>query len=213
MKQQRSISYDINELPSELLLFIHIAAHEDTVRFINSNINSDVLREFSSENISIIWRDTIIGGSITVLEALIDYGLDIHHVINTEGLRPLHLAVQNDNLQIIRALLDRGIDINDHYQGGNTILHFAVKAGKLKVVKELIEKGADITAVNGEGRTAMDLALSLENDDITVAITSAHFALSDSITNDINATATTTIESGLVTMPAGLSSGVLEESS
>lgn len=212
MKQQRSISYDINELPSELLLFIHIAAHEDTVRFISSNINSDVLREFSSENISIIWRDAVISGSVNVLGTLIDRGLDIHHV-NTEGLRPLHLAVQNDNLQIIRALLDRGIDINDHYQDGNTILHFAVKSGKLKVVKELIAKGAEITVVNGEGRTAMDLALSLENDDITVAITEAHFALADAITNDTNATATTTIESELVTMPAGLSSGVLEESS
>lgn len=213
MKQQRSISYDINELPAELLLRIHIAAHEDTIRFINNYINENAVREFASKDINAIWRAAIISGSTNVLEALINNGLDIYH-LNSEDLRPLHLAVQSENLQIIRLLLTSGVDINTLYQNGDTILHFAVKSGKLKVVKELIARGADITALNDEGHSAMDLALSLGNDDITVAITEAHSALSDAITVNVNATATTEDEL-VVTFAAGLSSVMLvgEESS
>jgi ankyrin repeat protein len=67
----------------------------------------------------------------------------------------------------VRCLLDLGVRVDAVYQGDpyfdiardSTALHVAAWRGWPAVVKELIQRGADVNAIDGKGRTAMQLAV------------------------------------------------------
>lgn len=55
-----------------------------------------------------------------------------------------HIAAQNGDLAKVRALLEKGVDVNAKSQYGATALSFACDKGALEIVKLLLEKGADV---------------------------------------------------------------------
>ena len=67
-------------------------------------------------------------------------------------------AAYPGNLPTVRLLLERGSDVNDKDQVGETCLTSAAKRGDAEMVKFLLEKGADINAVSFLGRAAVGLA-------------------------------------------------------
>lgn len=149
-------------LSDDLLLHIRLGRHEDTVIFINSYVDVEVLRE----NTPVILSNAVYYGSERVLEALVNKGLNIHY-INNDGMTALHLAAQNGHLHLMRFLIEKyEIAIDECYLNGDTILHFAIKNGLSSVVKWLLSKGANLHIVNEERMSAMDLAHSLGNEDI-----------------------------------------------
>ena len=62
---------------------------------------------------------------------------------------PLHLIVLGNGINVVRALLSKGADIEARYisLGDITPLHMAALHNKTEVVCELLERGADIHAV------------------------------------------------------------------
>lgn len=58
----------------------------------------------------------------------------------------LLLAARKGNVGIVRALLDKGADINAKSPYGATPLYFAASNGHLEVVRLLVERGADVNA-------------------------------------------------------------------
>lgn len=69
---------------------------------------------------------------------------------------PLHLASRNGHKPIVEALLAAGVDVNLQTPSG-TALHEAALCGKDSVVVALLEAGANLDALNGDGRTVMDV--------------------------------------------------------
>ncbi|XP_038064394.1 caskin-2-like [Patiria miniata] len=69
---------------------------------------------------------------------------------------PLHVAAKNGHSDVIRVLLEYGIDINRETPNG-TALHEAALAGKSEVVKLLIASGIDVYKKNSHGQTALDI--------------------------------------------------------
>ncbi|MCP5491892.1 MAG: ankyrin repeat domain-containing protein [Chlamydiales bacterium] len=61
---------------------------------------------------------------------------------------PLHIAVNEQDVEVIAALLERGEDINAKDDFDNTPLHVAVGTGNENIVKLLIKSGADIEKYN-----------------------------------------------------------------
>ena len=72
-------------------------------------------------------------------------------------MNPLEQAIQNDNLNQLRLLLDLGHDINQIDDQGDTLLHLAVEYNCKKIVELLIANGADVSA-NGSWGTPLHLA-------------------------------------------------------
>ena len=69
----------------------------------------------------------------------------------------LHLASITGDVEVIRALLSAGADVNTTNESGATPLHYAATFGKLDAIRELLAEGADVTLVANDGQTALDV--------------------------------------------------------
>jgi len=98
-----------------------------------------------------------------VARLLIEHGAEIQGHRN--GLFP---AVAVDNPPFVRVLLEHGADPNTRHDRGNdeiaagtTLLHWATRMkftyDNSRSVRHLLEAGADVNALDGEGKTPLDL--------------------------------------------------------
>ena len=74
------------------------------------------------------------------------------------GHTPLYHASMWGMIEVVRALVEAGADLNQARENGTTPLHVASYDGHLDVVKYLVETGADINSSNYEGGTPLALA-------------------------------------------------------
>jgi ankyrin repeat protein len=70
----------------------------------------------------------------------------------------LHWVAEQGDLEMAKALFERGASVNLEGEAGKTPLHSAAAKGKAEMVKFLIEKGANVEAKDREGMTALHLA-------------------------------------------------------
>jgi ankyrin repeat protein len=90
-----------------------------------------------------------------IARILIESGIGIGEH-NDIGVTPLHIAANLGYEHIVRALVDRGENINaEEVSGGTTPLFAAVFGGHLAVVEFLLEKGAAVNHVTKEHNTAL----------------------------------------------------------
>jgi hypothetical protein len=84
-----------------------------------------------------------------------------------DGWTALMLASESGRTDVVRALLDRGANVNTKqkdkvyrggYGGGDTALILASKNGHLEVVQALLDKGADRDTMNNVDMTALEFA-------------------------------------------------------
>jgi|GEM_PF-3293281 len=75
---------------------------------------------------------------------------------------PLEVAAVHGDLDLVKALVEKGADVNAHggldnasIHGGRTALMAAAGNGHLDVVESLLSKGANIEAVTSGGQTAL----------------------------------------------------------
>jgi len=71
---------------------------------------------------------------------------------------PLHVASRNGNLEMVKALIENGADVNSRDSSQNTPLHLACENGNLKMVMVLLENGATIDAKNIDKDTPLHFA-------------------------------------------------------
>ncbi|TMW44625.1 hypothetical protein DOY81_010296 [Sarcophaga bullata] len=68
----------------------------------------------------------------------------------------LHLAARNGHNEVVKSLLAAGVNVNTLTHTGSA-LHEAALCGKKNVVCTLLSAGIDLYAVDGNGRTALDI--------------------------------------------------------
>ncbi|GFR24743.1 hypothetical protein TNCT_330431 [Trichonephila clavata] len=73
------------------------------------------------------------------------------NVKNDKGNTPLHLAVEEGNLEAVKHLIEKGADLNVPDKHGWTPLYYAVYSGNINVVRFLIDQGADYNITDNEG--------------------------------------------------------------
>lgn len=79
------------------------------------------------------------------------------------GTIPLHFAVSNEYMSLLRWLLAHGADVNAKDSHGETPLHEAIisdRTPRHKFISTLLENGADINALNSNGDTPLHRAAS-----------------------------------------------------
>lgn len=85
-----------------------------------------------------------------VMAAIVDMG-----VSGERGNTLLHNAALNGHMDLTRALIDAGADVNKLDQDDKTPIFEAARYGQLDVVKLLIDAGADVNAIGPDGRTPL----------------------------------------------------------
>ena len=76
---------------------------------------------------------------------------------NENGNTYLHLAVIQQNIQLIQNLLDKGIFIDIQNNDGNTALHLAYYINNLEIIKLLINNNIDFGIKNKKGLIAEEI--------------------------------------------------------
>lgn len=105
--------------------------------------------------------DSPIRGSETPLDCSLRIGnfdivsMLISHDAYSENIPQLHLYAWNGDVEKIRILLDKDLDINTADKNGITSLHIAARINRIEVVKFLIDRGADVNLKNATGNTAL----------------------------------------------------------
>ncbi len=79
---------------------------------------------------------------------------------NSKEVTALLLASKNGDLDAVKSLLGKGVDVNATGEYGDTALIRASDKGHLDVVKVLVASGADVNAKNQSGVTALVMAYS-----------------------------------------------------
>ncbi|CAI0541375.1 unnamed protein product [Linum tenue] len=98
--------------------------------------------------------------------------LRIHSEGQFKGVA-LHMAAANGHLQIVKYLIDQGVDVNASNEEKNTALHWACLNGHSEVVKKLILAGASLCSLNSHERTPMDEAVTRGKMDVVDSINEA----------------------------------------
>jgi len=80
------------------------------------------------------------------------------NIRNENGQTPLYWACERKNLDIIRAVIERGADVNSAEQNAFTPLHLATFLGNVDVMKVLLENGARVDVATNTGATPLHLA-------------------------------------------------------
>jgi ankyrin repeat protein len=76
---------------------------------------------------------------------------------------PLHCAVENGYLEVVKVLLEKGASPNYSNMNGDNALHIAVLKDKQEIAKFLISKGASSKDKNFQRKSALDLAKDTKN--------------------------------------------------
>jgi hypothetical protein len=77
----------------------------------------------------------------------------------------LHLAAFHGREEMVRLLLDNGVDIHAVHGGGNVLCR-AAKVGHEGVVRLLLGRGADFNAHSGRWGSALDQAITVGREDV-----------------------------------------------
>lgn len=84
-------------------------------------------------------------------------------LLNEDGLSALHLAAENNHRLMLKAMVEKGADVNITADApaeiGMTPLHYACIYGNADIVEMLIKLGADDTMKNDKGETPAHIAL------------------------------------------------------
>jgi ankyrin repeat protein len=89
------------------------------------------------------------------IEKNIENGADINNILSDN----LIINAHNNNIGIVKYLIENGVDINIKGKfTGKTALMFAAQIGSLNMVKYLVEHGADINLQDLNGDTALKIA-------------------------------------------------------
>jgi ankyrin repeat protein len=119
------------------------------------------------------FANAVEAGDLEIVQEMVcaEPQLIFEHVWYTD--QALHLACWQKHLQIIKFLLERGVDVNAHGDLGRTPLHYALYEGdnaSTEIAATLISAGADVNALDNLGSTPLDYAASEVNDELKPCI-------------------------------------------
>eukprot|EP00752_Nemacystus_decipiens_P016405 g14662.t1 len=102
-------------------------------------------------------------GNVAATQALLAAGADVTLRENMLDFSPLDVAATMGHADVVRLIVDHGIDVNAASRDGITALHAAASRNRLEVIDVLVAAGADVNAEQvgqGEGDTCLHMAAS-----------------------------------------------------
>ncbi|TYG51588.1 hypothetical protein ES288_D10G270200v1 [Gossypium darwinii] len=164
MKLKPSFAMKLNQ---QGLSPIHLAlekGHKEMVlRFLE--IDKDLVRVRGKNGETPLHYICKVGNHDSLLERFLKAGPDCIRDVTTENRNALHIATENNRLDVLQVLI-RTLKKNNYYweelnrmdEHGNTALHIAASNNQTQMLKLLLSCKADKHATNQSGLTALDVA-------------------------------------------------------
>ena len=109
------------------------------------------------------------------IKGYIKAGFNIN-AIDILGKNGLQMAAYCGNIEVVKILLDAGIDINYTCNENQTALHLAViNPDHATIITLLIEYGIDVDIVNINNKTALDVAIAFNGTKNIEALKNSNF--------------------------------------
>jgi len=97
---------------------------------------------------------------------LVNAKADIYD-FDEEGVSIFEMAITYDNLDMVKYIIDKGIDVNStHRKSRFTPLMTAACYGRIDIAKLLIENGANKNAIDSKGISVIDFARKMNKKSI-----------------------------------------------
>ena len=98
----------------------------------------------------------IVVGEVEVVRLLVAVAPDLHQNLYQT---PLHHAAGAGHVEVVRLLLESGMELGEEAGEQWTSLHIAAEAGHLEVVRLLLDRGAALEAIDDDNRHHCTLLL------------------------------------------------------
>ena len=118
----------------------------------------------AGSNMHPVWKAVHEGQGASVAK-LLDGGLSIEY--QHRGVRMLQLAIEVDNLEVVRLLLERGAAVDVPDMCGWTALHSAAWSGNIETLLLVLQKTENMKPKDEQGWTPLDLAAFYKHNEIT----------------------------------------------
>jgi len=102
--------------------------------------------------------DHIDKGNLSVVKKLIEKNPNLINYKDCFENSPLHIAAQENQVDIAFFLIENGANVNDKEDIGQTPLHVAVTFKNKGIIELLIKNGSDVNAKDNSGDTPLALA-------------------------------------------------------
>mmetsp|Transcript_30139 Transcript_30139/g.96965 ORF Transcript_30139/g.96965 Transcript_30139/m.96965 type:complete len:204 (+) Transcript_30139:1056-1667(+) len=131
----------------------YIKAFEDQLRWENGELpmplNEEDLEEIEEDKrrqINEQLCEAAEQGSVGLFKSLMQCGGNVSWHMPPDMLAPLHYAALNGHLEIVKILIEKGVNVSARDDWDRTPLHWAAYNGHVEVAKELIANGANVMA-------------------------------------------------------------------
>ena len=101
-------------------------------------------------------QDAARNGNLEAIRQHIKATSNLSEKAPESGGSPLHTAAVFGQLEVVRALVEAGADVNARNNDGDTPLLVAAFFCRTEIVQHLLAHGADKSAKNNAGKTALD---------------------------------------------------------
>ena len=157
----------LKERQAELEIQIQVLSNENTAQFEEKNAQIEgkpAKDQFVNTNLHYLATEGSIEPS-QLTNMVLKFAKDINSK-NKYGTTPLHLAVQNHKLEMVKLLLENGAKINAQNNYKVTPLHISAWQGDAEMTKLLLNYGARKDLVNEQGMTPLEMAKIIHNENI-----------------------------------------------
>lgn len=112
----------------------------------------------------------VVDGHVAATLALLAAGADVSLQYSSDKTPLTHVAAEDGNVEILRALIDHGADVDAVDDHQRTALHHAAKYNKANAIHALVEAGANIAAHDTIGTTPLHEACMFLNHEAVVSL-------------------------------------------
>lgn len=153
-----------NEVSSTPLLVhslsIHQLAAQGEMVYLASRIEQESVINLQDEEgfTPLMWAAA--HGQIAVVEFLLQNGAD-PHILAKGRESALSLASSKGYTDIVKMLIECGVDVNEYDWNGGAPLLYAVHGNHVRCVEILLDSGSDPTMESDSGFNAMDMAVAM----------------------------------------------------
>ncbi|XP_069677993.1 uncharacterized protein [Periplaneta americana] len=103
-----------------------------------------------------------------IVRILLEAGANVNYKhIHLQGQSVIHRVGYTGNIQILHMLLNKGANLEETDEDGNTVLIIAAEFSSLEMVKELVKLGANLDVTNKRGNKALQHAKYFNTKDVS----------------------------------------------